>query len=179
MKLHLACGKRDFGNEWIHVDGGDYPHVISHDICNLPYDDNSVDLIYCAHALEYFDRHEVVNMLREWKRVLKENALLRIAVPDFSAIAELYMSGEYLMERFTGPLYGKMKMNGEYIHHKTCYDFVSLASALHDAGFSHIERYNWRDTEHSKFDDHSQAYIPPMDKENGKLISLNVECRKI
>ena len=38
--------------------------------------------------------------------------------------------------------------------------------------------YDWEQTEHSKFDDHSQAYIPHMDKENGTLISLNVECIK-
>ena len=36
----------------------------------------------------------------------------------------------------------------------------------------------WRETEHSQFDDHSQAYVPHMDKENGVLISLNVECNK-
>ena len=23
MKLHLGCGKRDFGSEWINIDGGD------------------------------------------------------------------------------------------------------------------------------------------------------------
>jgi hypothetical protein len=28
------------------------------------------------------------------------------------------------------------------------------------------------------FDDHSQAYIPHMDKENGTLISLNIETIK-
>lgn len=27
MKLHLGCGKRDFGPEWISIDGGDYPHL--------------------------------------------------------------------------------------------------------------------------------------------------------
>jgi len=41
-----------------------------------------------------------------------------------------------------------------------------------------IKRYNWKDTEHSKIDDHSQAYLPHMDKDNGTLISLNVECIK-
>jgi len=33
-------------------------------------------------------------------------------------------------------------------------------------------------TEHSEFDDCSQAYLPKMDKENGILISLNVQCSK-
>ena len=30
----------------------------------------------------------------------------------------------------------------------------------------------------SDFDDHSQAYLPHMDKENGTSMSLNVECIK-
>lgn len=34
----------------------------------------------------------------------------------------------------------------------------------------------WKNTEHSQFDDYSQSYIPHMDKINGTLMSLNVEC---
>ena len=39
-----------------------------------------------------------------------------------------------------------------------------------------VKKYNWKNTEHAQFDDHSQAYLPDMDKENGTLISLNIEC---
>ena len=42
-------------------------------------------------------------------------------------------------------------------------------------GIQSVKRYDWRETEHAEFDDHSQAYIPHMDKENGTLISLNIE----
>ena len=38
--------------------------------------------------------------------------------------------------------------------------------------------WDWRKTEHSQFDDHSQAYLPKMNKEHGTLISLNVEAIK-
>ena len=41
-----------------------------------------------------------------------------------------------------------------------------------------VKKYDWKETDHSEFDDHSQAYIQHMDKENGILISLNVECVK-
>lgn len=69
-------------------------------------------------------------------------------------------------------------MNGENIYHKTIYDFDSLKKLLMSVGFKNVDRYDWRKTSHSKFDDHSQAYLPHMDKENGTLISLNVECVK-
>ena len=71
-----------------------------------------------------------------------------------------------------------MDMGGKTIYHKTTYDFEGLKFILNKCGFSNIDYYNWRDTEHSKFDDHSQAYIPHMSKEKGTLISLNVEAVK-
>ena len=53
-KINLGCGWRNFGKDWIHIDGGDYPHLDSKDIFNLPYEDNSIDLIYASHVIEYF-----------------------------------------------------------------------------------------------------------------------------
>ncbi len=44
--------------------------------------------------------------------------------------------------------------------------------------FYDIQEWDWRSVEHGKIDDYSQAYLPHMDKENGTLISLNVECVK-
>jgi hypothetical protein len=53
-----------------------------------------------------------------------------------------------------------------------------LSDLLHRCGFTDVRIYDWRKTEHADIDDFSQAYIPHMDKENGTLISLNVECIK-
>lgn len=178
MKLHLGCGKRDFGTEWISIDGGDFPHLHSHDITKLDFKDNTVDLIYSSHVLEYFDRVEVIDVLNEWKRVLKSNGILRIAVPDFESMVKLYLSGKYNLENFLGPIFGKMEMGDEVIYHRTTYDYNSLKKILEKVGFLDIKLYNWRETEHSHIDDHSQAYLPHMDKQNGTLISLNVECKK-
>ena len=36
MKLNIGCGKRNFGESWIHIDGSNYKHIHSHDIVNLP-----------------------------------------------------------------------------------------------------------------------------------------------
>ena len=60
----------------------------------------------------------------------------------------------------------------------TCAYFSNLKSLLESLGFKDVNFYDWREVEHSNFDDHSQAYIPHMDKDNGTLISLNVECKK-
>jgi predicted SAM-dependent methyltransferase len=179
IKINMGCGWRNFGEDWIHIDGGNYSHLDFNDITKLQqFEDNSVDLIYSSHVIEYFDREEVIDVLDEWKRILKKDGILRIAVPDFRSIANLYVNGKYPLEKFLGPLYGKMKMSNQTIYHKTTYDFESLEKVLSLSGFSEIKKYNWEDTDHSIHDDHSQAYLPHMDKQNGTLISLNVECRK-
>ena len=173
IKINMGCGWRDFGPDWQHIDGGNYNHLDSHSITELPYKNNTVDLIYASHVLEYFDREEVNTVLKEWHRVL------RLAVPDFDAMVRLYLNKNMPLEEFLGPLYGKMEMANENIYHKTTYDFKSLHSKLKSIGFKEMKRYNWRDYPvHVKNDDHSQAYKPNMDKENGTLISLNVEVKK-
>ena len=180
FKINMGCGWRDFGEGWIHVDGGDYDHLDSNDIFIRDYENDSVDLIYVSHFIEYFDREEIVSLLERWKEVLKLNGVLRLAVPNFSKIASLYIKSyePYGMDDFVGLLYGKMPMGDKTIYHKTVYDFRSLSKLLESVGFRDVKHYDWRDTEHSQFDDHSQAYLPHMDKENGTLMSLNVECIK-
>lgn len=179
VKLHLGCGWRNFGDDWIHVDGGDYKHLKHQSITDLSWAENeSVDLIYASHVFEYFDREEAKTVLKEWNRILKPGAVLRIAVPNFKALAEMYTDGKIKLSQVLGPVFGKMEMGDTVIYHKTTYDFESLSEVLKSAGFRDIKTYNWRTTEHSDYDDHSQAYIPHMDKENGTLISLNVECIK-
>ena len=101
-----------------------------------------------------------------------------MAVPDFEEMVSLYLECNYPLEKFLGPLYGKMSMGDEIIYHKTTYDFKSLKFLLESLDMKDIKKYNWIETEHSEFDDHSQAYFPHMDKDNGILMSLNMECVK-
>ena len=75
IKINMGCGWRKFGEDWIHIDGGDYDHLDYKDIFNLPYEDNTVDLIYASHVIEYFDTQEVKIVLKEWKRVLKKDGI--------------------------------------------------------------------------------------------------------
>lgn len=178
MKFNIGCGWRDFGDDWVHIDGGDYDHLDTNDVFLKDYENESADLIYSSHFIEYLDREEIIPLLQRWKDVLKQNGVLRLAVPDFEKMISLYHKGDYKLDDFLGPFYGKMKMGDKTIYHKTAYDFESLKKILEDMGMVDIKRYDWRKTEHGKFDDHSQSYLPHMEKERGTLISLNVECKK-
>lgn len=178
IKVNMGCGWRNFGPDWIHIDGGNYDHLDYKNITKLGFEDNTVDLIYASHVIEYFDREEIVGVLKEWIRVLKPKGILRLAVPNFKAMVNIYLNSSYPLDKFLGPLYGKMDMGKSKIYHKTTYDFNSLKSLLKNLEMRNIKTYDWKQTEHSKYDDHSQAYIPHMDKEKGILISLNVEAIK-
>ena len=178
IKINMGCGWRDFGEDWVHIDGGNYPHLDSKDIFNLPYEDNSVDLIYASHVIEYFNREEVKGVLNEWIRVLKPGGKLRLAVPNFEELSILYLDNKIQLDGILGPLYGQMPMGDETIYHRTTYDYLSLEDLLSELGMKNIMKWDWRKTSHSKFDDHSQAYFPHMDKDNGTLISLNLEANK-
>jgi predicted SAM-dependent methyltransferase len=108
-------------------------------------------------------------------RVLKKGGILRVAVPDIEALIAVY-NKTHDLNLILGPLFGR----GNYLYnfHYTVFDFKTLSDALMTAGAEKVSKYDWKTTEHSEIDDYSQAYIPHMDKENGILISLNIEAFK-
>lgn len=182
MKLHLGCWHRNIPG-FVNIDLCDMPHIdYKTSVDKLPMiESGSVDLIYSSHNFEYFDRVEAVEVLKEWNRVLKTGGLLRLAVPDFDSLIDVYkLSGD--INKILGPLYGRMVIdtkNGQKtLYHKTVYNFDSLKNILESSGFDMVKRYDWQKTIHKDYDDHSQAYYPHMDKENGILVSLNVEAIK-
>ena len=176
MKLHLGCGPR-FIDGYTHIDAVPHDHVdIVSTIDKLPFiQDETVDVVYSCHVLEHFQRNVAVDVLAEWCRVLKPGGTIRTAVPDFEAICQVYTETKDL-GLVIGPLFGRQ--NYLYNFHYNVYDFAAITNDLVAAGFENVRHYDWRDTEHADVDDFSQAYIPHMDKENGTLISLNVEATK-
>jgi predicted SAM-dependent methyltransferase len=161
VKLHLGCGKRYFEG-WTHIDvqpGEHIDHV--HDITTLPMiGDGAADIVYASHVLEYFDLVEVDRVLQEWRRVLRVGGTLRVAVPNFPKLEEVYRkTGD--LTKILGPLYGRIEVDeGRFLYHKTVYDFALLTDVLTKNGFGAIRTYRWQDTEpHASVDDHSQAYF--------------------
>lgn len=182
VRLNLGCWKRYLPG-FIHIDLCDLPHIdLRSGVDRLSmFSDESVDLIYASHVLEYFDRIEACRVLEEWHRVLKHGGILRLAVPDFESLLKVYKMTDDL-SNILGPLYGKMLIEGtdRVIYHKTVYDMKDMNELLAENGFSDVKRYRWQDTSpHDEIDDHSQAYYPHMDKKNGVLTSLNVEAKRV
>lgn len=142
---------------------------------SLPYSNDVFSLVYACHVLEHFGRHEVLDVLKEWTRVLKPGGVLRVAVPSFEAALEWYKKTGNLKDVlfvFSGG------QDDVYDFHKVVFDRATLGWLMDQAGLVDIGAYDWRTTDHAEHDDFSQAYLPHMDKEKGVLMSLNLEGRK-
>ncbi len=176
MKLHIGCGKKYIVG-YKHLDVIDFEHVDF--VCDTRklsmIEDESVSEIYACHILEHVERNEVVEVLREWNRVLKVDGVLRVAVPDFESVVAEYQEKKDL-QCFQGLLYGGQTY--DYNYHHVAFDFIVLNAFLMEAGFSGVERYDWRDFLPEDYDDYSRSYLPHMDFENGRLMSLNVVATK-
>lgn len=176
MKLHLGCGnKRIEGFMNVDIRPGNNVDIIDNISELNSVDNSSVELIYASHVLEHFGRHEYINVLERWYDLLKKGGKLRLSVPDFNKVVEMYNNG-YELKKLWGFLYGGQTYEQNY--HYIGFDFKTLSEVLETIGFTDVRLWDWRDTEHSDIDDFSQAYIPHMDKESGTLMSLNIEAIK-
>lgn len=108
--LNLGCGStRPAHQGWINIDNlhaifpnpgcperinmDGEPNYLNHDIREgLPFEDNKVTGIVASHLLEHLDCQEGVKLLRECKRVLKIDGVLRVSVPDPKRFYELTMA---------------------------------------------------------------------------------------
>lgn len=177
MKLHIGCGAK-YLRGYKHVDLMEHPHIdflTSADDLSM-IEDNTIEEIYACHVLEHFKRHEIDKALKEWNRGVKSGGGVRIAVPDFEALASLYLEDKNSLGKIMGLLYGGQ--NYEYNFHYQAFDFNRIKELLNNNGFYDVQRYDWRDFLPEGFDDFSRAYLPYMDFENGRLMSLNVVAKK-
>jgi len=176
LKLHLGCGEKRIEG-YKNIDIRYLPSVdIVDDIKTLKsFKEKSVDVIYASHVLEHFGRWKYMSVLQRWFELLKPSGVLRIAVPDFEQIVNFYLkTGD--LKTVIAPIYGAQDYLENFHYH--AWDFKSLSKDLENIGFRFIQRYDWRKTEHHHVEDFSQFYLPYMDKENGILLSLNVEAVK-
>lgn len=177
MKLHIGCGEKNLpGYKYFDIRKlDDHIDYVGNADDLSQFEDNSIDEIYACHLLEHFGRNEVDMVLKEWHRVIKPDGILRIAVPDFEAITDEYKKNHDLA-MLLGLLYGGQ--NYEYNFHYCTFDFKNLKSRLEKVGFEDVQRYDWREFLPDGYDDFSRAYLPHMDFEHGRLMSLNVTAKK-
>lgn len=175
MRLHIGPGNT-YLPDWINVDiFSNVRADIYSSALALPYDRETFELIYVSHVLEHFSRHMILAALTHWRDLLSTGGTLRIAVPDFEAVCLYYLKTRDL-KSIMGLLYGGQE-NMLNVH-QVGFDQYTLTEILENVGFKDIRKWDWRETDHANYDDYSQAYLPHMNKEEGLLMSLNLEATK-
>lgn len=175
LYLHLGCGGINH-EKFINIDGLPAPHIhYIREIDNLsPFKDNSVDLIYASHCLEHFSHQKVSHVLSEWFRVLKTDGILRLSVPDFDLLCEIYKESGNEIDSILEVLMAKQDY--KYNFHMTAFNQLSLMRYLKNVGFREIRKWKPGSCELTTFRDFSTHQIQVNQK--SYPISLNLEAIK-
>lgn len=125
----------------------------------LPLEDGCAEVVYASHLLEHFPHGQTLELLRDWRRVLRPGGQLMVAVPNLYVIADMLTNRRGWFtpphEPWVGAIYGGQK--DAYDFHKTGFTAPWLAYLLDQAGFGdvrQVDRFNGierRDTSHSPY----------------------------
>lgn len=153
IKLNLGSFTTMYHHGFINVDvqdlhGWAQTHgykYLRHDIRNgLPYKTGEVSLIMMCHSLEHLTYREGLSVLRECRRVIKPDGLVRIIVPNAGHLIDAYTIDD--LEKYdeindgcsdaktsAGKLWSLLHEG-----HASCYDSETLNSLLGEAGFEGV-----------------------------------------
>ena len=172
--VNLGCGLTNHPM-FINIDGYPHPHV--HYINRIDrlnmFDDSSVDLIYASHCLEHFKYGEIDRVLGEWCRALKSGGTLRLSVPDFDKLVNIFNdTGD--PDDIIGQLMGGQ--NNKYNFHYVTFNRKNLTNYLVRSGFVNIKEWVTGSNELTTFDDFS--IYQKVVKGRKYPVSLNLEAKK-
>lgn len=128
---------------------------------NLPFLKNTVDVVVCMSAINYFTYKRAGELIKEVYRILKPEGIARFGVQDLQKLAELYVKKDKNFffqklpngrERFEGKTLGDKFVAWFYgyeVYGQSCqyfYDFESLAYLFREARFSVVELKKYRES---------------------------------
>jgi SAM-dependent methyltransferase len=76
------------------------PDIIYWDLRRgIPFEDQTFDIVYHSHLLEHVDRDQARKFLKECRRVLKSNSVLRVVVPDLESLVHQYLGAVAALDK--------------------------------------------------------------------------------
>lgn len=149
--IDVGCGPNIHPNFY----GIDYSWRPGLDLCwditkGLPISSNLASGIFSEHCLEHISFADCLAVTKEFYRIMKFGAALRIVVPDGELYARKYLAGEpmpYAAAHEECGLYSPfMSVNQIFYNHghRFIYDFATMAKVLEEAGFRQIEKHSFR-----------------------------------
>lgn len=144
LKLNVGCGNKK-KPEYINVDLDSLvkPDIVLNVSSALPFKDDRFNAIEAYHVIEHIFPWLVLDVLREFFRILKPQGLLAIECPNIEAASTwLVGNSQYGWDSQMGmwPIYGDPNPKNSLYMHKWGYTPVTLLNILKDAGFRNIRR---------------------------------------
>ncbi|HBW46404.1 TPA: hypothetical protein DEF17_00530 [bacterium] len=128
----------------------------------LPFSDNSMEIVVCISAINYFTRLRAEEIIKDVHRILVSGGIARFGTQDMRIIAKYYLGNDrnfffQKLENGKERFHGKTmcdKINSWFYGYETyggksgkyMYDFETLKDIFKTAGFKIIEERKFRDS---------------------------------
>jgi len=150
-RLNLGCGDKILEG-YVNVDvapsrAGRSPDVL----CDLhklePFEADSCDEVMAIHVVEHFYRWEVIDVLREWLRVLKPGGRMILECPNLLTACQTLLSNPQAAagpgpegQRSMWVLYGDPAWRDPLMCHRWNYTPDSLRAVMEEAGLVNVHQ---------------------------------------
>lgn len=186
MKLHVGCGphyidgmfnidlredcKTNYRGDFFDLTSYNHPQYIANE---------GVELIWSCHMLEHLRYpDDVERCLKVFYRWLRQDGILRLAIPDLGLVAKYYIDKNPILFKIYGDsidhyLYKQDSAAERFMffmrgwEHTIVFDFELISSFLKDAGFRDIKKMPF-----------GKSAIGVWKHDRMKMESMFVECKK-
>lgn len=151
VRLNLGCGDKILPG-YINIDvaparAGRSPDVIS-DLRKLEaFEDETADEIMAIHVIEHFWRWEVLEIVREWVRVLKPGGRMILECPNLVSACEEFLKNPDISagpglegQRTMWVFYGDPAWRDPLMTHRWAYTPNSLKALMEEAGMVKVRQ---------------------------------------
>jgi predicted SAM-dependent methyltransferase len=134
---------------WVNVDNQPYPgvDVVLDVTLGLPFE--NVEVVFAEHFIEHLSLDDARNFLRESRRVLAEDGILRLSTPNLDWVWSTHYhpgqweSGEHAISEC-------FALNRAFRGwgHQFLFNKATLEATLHDTGFAAVTWCRYGESEH-------------------------------
>ena len=147
-KLHIGCGPQILKG-WINIDNASYPGVdkVLDVTGGLPFENAS--FVFAEHFIEHISYEHASNLLRECRRVLNDDGVLRLSTPNLDWVWFTHYRLDMNDEEQVRACFGINRAVRGW-GHQFLYNFRTLSLTLQDAGFAEVKRVEYGESEHKE-----------------------------